>query len=125
MGIYGLTAVAAYGHVIHKNMSPNEAWACRIRDFTKSIACQKKSCPKQTFLAAMDLLQNYETEGDNHNLVREALKMIQKDESIANNESKLWGILFSCGKANNRQLDVIICLWRIGCFDGMGVNDSR
>lgn len=125
MGLYGKAAVAAYDDLIHGNMKANEAWKCQVRNLTKSIASQKKSCPKQTFLAAINLIQDYQAEGGNHNMVREALKIIQKDESIIDNKNKLWRILFPCGKANNQQLDVIIGLWKRGCFNNMDINEAR
>jgi hypothetical protein len=128
MGKYGDAAIKA-AELAAKNdtISPRAAWETAVLDiFRDSPSSQKKSCPKDTFLAlcGLGVVHNvkpgqYTRSIKNGSYAKSGLNALRNNPALMNDETGLWTIASGdVGKANNAQMDVLITLVREGYIRG-------
>lgn len=118
---YGESAIKAVEHLKSMpTLSPSEAWDKATSEiFGNNTTSQKKSCPKNTFLAICETGRiegvkpgNYSKSKKNKFYAVEGLKLLEQNKEFMDNRMKLWKTIPDCSTLTyNSQMDVVIALY--------------
>lgn len=124
MGKYGDTAVQAVRlYSTGSAQSPREAWELAAAVlFSSSPSGQAKGCPRDAFLGLCmaGVVKGippgpYTDSEANKQYALDAVTLLRRRPSLAENASLLWSeVLQGRSKKHNRQMDVVIALWKRG-----------
>ena len=120
----GEVAVSAT-HMIQEKIvdSPRDAWTKVVTDiFSNSESSQKKGCPKDTYLSLCADGRvvkvpsgSYTRSVKNRQYALEAINLLYKEPSLANDEKLLWHkAVHGEDKVPNHQMEVVLALWNNG-----------
>lgn len=121
---FGLTAVKAADLAL-TGLHPSDAWrSVAVTVFPDSPSSQVKGCPKSTFLGLAEdgyivgiAPGRYTTSVDNKSYAIDALRLLQANDSLADNPRELWRhVLRGQSKVHNNQMNVVAALWRAQKF---------
>ena len=119
MSDYGDAAVhAARACQTQRVVDPVAAWEAAVQIHLRTEEGRKKSCPKSTFLGLCEegLIKgvpvgNYTRSEANKAYAIQAVKLITKQPSLANDPHALWkAVMAGVIKQPNSQMDVVIAL---------------
>lgn len=124
---YGEAAVKSANAIIsNEGKNPRDIWDLVTSDiFGEGTSSQKKTCPRNAFLALCEegmlkgiLKGNYTSSRKNKEYALKAVKILKERPNLVNHPKALWLEVVDEPKIHNGQMDVIIALWKNGYIDG-------
>lgn len=126
MNKYGIIAVDAAIICTKEKCHPNEAWLRAARKvFDEGSSSLIKGCPKNTFLGLCeeghikDIPSGSYTKSVKNKLYGlEAINLININNELLNNKTKLWNLVVK-SKKHNSQMDVVMALYKANLMRDM------
>lgn len=121
---FGLAAVKA-ADLAMRGLHPSDAWGAVANTvFPDSPSSQVKGCPKSAFLGLAEEGYivgippgRYTTSVDNKRYAVDALRLLQRNDKLADNPQELWRqVMKGEIKVHNHQMNVVTALWRARKF---------
>lgn len=121
---YGIVAQRA-ADLARKGWDPVDAWqSVALSVFPDSRASQHKGCPKSTFLGLAEAghlagvpAGKYTASVENKRYAIEALRALQRDDSLAMQPNALWRhVVKGADIQHNGQMNVVTALWQSNSF---------
>lgn len=127
MGKFGEAAIRAVNLVSQDDaLSPVDAWKKAVGEFFPGSKHQRrKGCPRDAFLGLCEMgvvrgirAGSYTTSEKNKGYAVRALAALRSDPSLVEHKTRLWAIaLEGADKEENKQMDVLVTLWREGLVE--------
>jgi hypothetical protein len=120
MAKYGDLALKSVKYIKEFNLNVEEAWIkAAFEVFPNSDSSRMKGCPKNTFFGlcedglVLDVpMGKYTKSKKNKEYGLKALKLLNQQPELAEDQMRLWKIVAGDEKAYNYQMDVVVSLFK-------------